>query len=76
MLVLKGQPDGRVERRLNKNWFVKNIFKKIFAYCQLKAWNNQTIKKVNEWGLEKILSLCIEERNDFSDGWCINTQNW
>ena len=48
MLVFKGQPDGRVERRLNKNWFVKD--KKVFAYCQPKAWNNQTIMKkwINE----------------------------
>ena len=48
MLVFKGQPDGRVERRLNKNWFVKD--KKVFAYCQLKAWNNRTIMKkwINE----------------------------
>ena len=48
MLAFKGQPDGRVERRLNKNWFVKD--KKVFAYCQSKAWNNQTIMKkwINE----------------------------
>ena len=26
MLVFKGQPDGRVERRLNKNWFVKEKY--------------------------------------------------
>ena len=42
MLVLKGQTDGRVERRL-RNFFVKD--KKIFAYCQLLAWNNMTIMK-------------------------------
>ena len=43
MLVFKGKQDGRVEKRLHKNSLVKE--KKIFAYCQPKAWNNMTIMK-------------------------------
>ena len=43
MLVFKGEPDSRVERRLHRNSFVKSI--KIFTYCQLKGWNNMTIMK-------------------------------
>ena len=49
MLVFKGQMDGRVERRLHKNWLIKDL-KKVFVYWQPKAWNNQTIIKkfINE----------------------------
>ena len=43
MLVFKSQKDCRVERRLHKNSLVKE--KKIFSYCQPKAWNNMKIMK-------------------------------
>ena len=41
MLVFEGQPDGRVERRLHKNFLVKD--KKVFAYYQPKVFNNMII---------------------------------
>ena len=73
MLVFKGQPDGRVERRLNKNWFVKE---KIFTYCQQKAWNFQTTIKNGLMRFGEVLSIWSEKRHDISDGWCINAQKW
>ena len=36
-------PFGRVEKRIQKHPLVKS--KQIFAYCQKKAWNNETIMK-------------------------------
>ena len=30
-------------------------------------------EKVDQQGLEEVISFCIEERNDASEGWCINT---
>ena len=37
----KGQPEGRVENE--KKLLIQS--QKIFAYCQRKAWNNETIMK-------------------------------
>ena len=42
MLVFKGQPEGRVENN-KKHPQVQS--QKIFAYCQRKDWNNETIMK-------------------------------
>ena len=33
-------------------------------------------EKVDQRGLEVVISFCIEERHDASDGWCIDAQNW
>ena len=43
VLVFKGKPFGRVEKRIQKHPLVKS--EQIFAYCQKKAWNNETIMK-------------------------------
>ena len=49
MLMFKGQPDGRVERKLHKNSLVKD--KKISSYWQPKSLNNMTImKKMDQRG--------------------------
>ena len=44
MLVFKGISGGRVEKRIQKHSLVKD--RKIFAYCQPKAWNNEYIMRV------------------------------
>ena len=33
-------------------------------------------EKVDQQGLEEILSFCIEEGHDAYDGWWINAQKW
>ena len=33
-------------------------------------------EKIDQLGLDEVLLFCIEERQDASDGWCINSQNW
>ena len=43
MLIFKGKLDGIVEGRLYKNSLVKD--KKVFSYCQPKAWNNMIVMK-------------------------------
>ena len=43
MLVFKGQPEGRVKKKIKKHPQMQS--QKIFAYCQRKAWNNETIMK-------------------------------
>ena len=33
-------------------------------------------EKVDQRGLEEVLSFCIEEGHDASNRWFIDTQNW
>ena len=42
-LAFKGQPGGRVEKKIKKHPLIQS--QKIFAYCQRKTWNNETIMK-------------------------------
>ena len=74
MLMFKGQPDGRVERRLHKNSLVKD--KKVFVICNLRYVTVSQSWKIDQWGLEEVFLFCIEEGHDNRDGWCINAQNW
>ena len=63
MLMFKGQPDGRIERRLHKNSLLKD---KRYLLMQPKIWNNN--EEVDQRDLEEVLSFCIEEGHDASDG--------
>ena len=40
----------------------------------MKQYDNN--EKVDQRSLEEVLSICIEEEHDASDGWCIKAQNW
>ena len=40
----------------------------------MQQYNNN--EKVEQQGFEEVISFCIEEGIDISDGWCINAQNW
>ena len=57
--MFKGKPDGRVERKLHKYSLVKDKKICLLSTKGMKQYYNN--EKVDQWGLEEVLSFCIEE---------------
>ena len=58
--------------------FIEIPQQRIKTICFLPTYGMQQYdnnEKVDQRGMEAVLSFCIEERYNTSDGWCINPQN-